>query len=97
MTLQVNPQILRAFNERVQTASRGIADQDTGGQVARAADGLDGSTTQWACRRIGLHVSEIENKIAKNVSDEGVAVRGVGDRFEVADSVLSDKFDGVFA
>lgn len=94
--MDVNPAILRAFNEQVQTASGAIAAEDTGKKVSTAADGLNGSTTQWACRAIGQHIAGIEKGIAKNVSDEGVAVRGVGNTFEVADNVLHGQLDGLF-
>lgn len=93
----VQPQVLRAFNDRVQSASSEIAAEDTGKKVATAADGIAGSTTQWACQAVGAHVAESEKKMATDVSEEGVAVRGAADRFEVADDALAGKFSGLFA
>lgn len=96
MTTNVKPEILRAFNGQVQTASAEIAAEDTGKKVSTAADGLAGSTTQWACQAVGTHVAEVEKSIATTISQEGEAVRGVGDTFEVTDQDLAGKFNGMF-
>jgi hypothetical protein len=92
----VDPDILRAFAAQVQTASSKITAADVGTKVTTAADGLPGSTTQWACRLVGAHVAQIAAEIAKNVNDMGVAVRGAGDKYEVTDDALAGSFDGLF-
>ena len=71
--MDVNPAILRAFNEQVQTASGAIAAEDTGMKASTAGDGLNGSTTQWACRAVGQHIAGIEKGIGKNISDVSTA------------------------
>lgn len=92
----VNPELLRGFARQVDTASAAIHSADVGHMASRAADGLPGSTTQWAARLVGEHMAAVEAKIAKNVGDMGLAVRGASDRYEVEDSALAGKFDGLF-
>jgi hypothetical protein len=92
----VDPDVLRAFAGQVETASVAIREADVGHKVTTAADGLDGSTTQWAARLVGAHVTEVADTIARNVNDMGVAVRGAGDCYEVTDSDLAGKFHGIF-
>nr|CRL68192.1 hypothetical protein CPGR_00772 [Mycolicibacterium malmesburyense]CRL70077.1 hypothetical protein CPGR_01831 [Mycolicibacterium komanii] len=69
---------------------------DVGTKAATAADGLAGSTTQWAMRLVGEHIAEQANALAKNVEELGSAVRGAGDRYEVTDNALAGAFDGLF-
>jgi phosphomannomutase len=57
---------------------------------------LPGSTTQWAVRLVGAHLGQTAEKLTKSIHDMGVAVRGAGDRFEVADEALAGTFDGLF-
>ena len=92
----VDPQILRTFASQVDTASGTIRSADIGHKVTTAGDGLHGSSTQWSAQAVGEHFATVADKIAKNVSDMGVAVRGAGDRFEVTDDSLSGTFDGLF-
>lgn len=92
----VNPELLRGFARQVDAASGEIRSADVGHTVSTAADGLPGSTTQWACRLVGEHLTHVVDKLAKNVTDMGVAVRGAGDRYEVEDNALAGKFDGLF-
>lgn len=94
--MEVDPDILRAFAGRVDIASGLIREADVGGTVAGAADGLDGSTTQWAARLVGAHVKEVAERIATNVSDMGSAVRGAGNTYEVTDADLADSFQEIF-
>ncbi|MGV0656712.1 hypothetical protein ABQE48_22955 [Mycolicibacterium thermoresistibile] len=94
--MEVDPDILRAFASQVDVACGLIREADVGGTVAGAADGLDGSTTQWATRLVGVHVKEVAEQIATNVSAMGSAVRGAGDTYEVADADLADSFRGIF-
>jgi hypothetical protein len=92
----VDPQILRTFAGQVERASGTIRSADIGHKVAAAGDGLPGSSTHWAAEAVGEHFTTIADKIAKDVNDMGVAVRGAGDRFEVTDDALARKFDGLF-
>ena len=94
--MEVDPEILRAFAGQVDTASSTIREADVATKVSTAADGLDGSTTQWAARLVARHVKEASDKIATNVSKMGTAVRGAGDNYEVTDSDLSGSFKGIF-
>lgn len=92
----VDPDVLRAFADQVQIASPAISEARLGHKTSTAADGLDGSTTQWATRLVGDHVNSIVEHIAKNIDEMGTAVRGAGDRYEVDDTALSGKFSGIF-
>jgi hypothetical protein len=94
--LLVNPELLRAFARQVDTASASIRGADVGDKATTAADAIAGSTTQWAMRLVGEHMTQQANAISKNVADTGAAVRGASDRYEVEDSALADKFDGLF-
>ena len=92
----VDPEILRAFAGQVATASTAIREADVGNKVSTAADGLPGSTTQWATRLVGGHVTEQANAIAASVTKMGEAVRGAGDRYEVTDNDLAESLKGIF-
>lgn len=92
----VNPDLLRAFAGQADVASASIKRADVGAKATTAADGLSGSTTQWAMRLVGEHMTQQANVIAKNVVDMGAAVRGAGDRYEVEDATLAGTFDGLF-
>ncbi|CAA0082520.1 Uncharacterised protein [Mycolicibacterium vanbaalenii] len=95
-TMEVDPEILRAFAGQVDNAAALIREADVGAKVATAADGLDGSTTQWAARLVGAHVKEIADHIATQVGDMGTAVRGAGNSYEVTDDELAGSFEGIF-
>ncbi|HET6735447.1 type VII secretion target [Mycobacterium sp.] len=92
----VDPEILRAFAGQVDTASSTIREADAGNKVSTAADGLPGSTTQWAARLVGGHVTEQANAIAANVTKMGQAVRGAANTYEVTDEALAGSFKGIF-
>ena len=92
----VDPGLLRAFAAQVDAASAGIRSADTGHRATTAADGLPGSTTQWAMRLVGEHIAQRADDIATNVTKMGAAVRGAGEAYEVEDAALADVFDGVF-
>jgi len=92
----VDPDVLRAFADQVNITASAIRSDDVGHQATTAADGLDGSTTQWAARLVGAHLSSLVNGIATNVDHMGAAVRGAGDKYEVTDSALSTEFSGIF-
>jgi hypothetical protein len=80
----------------VDTASSTIKSVDVGHKATTAADGLPGSTTQWAVRVVGEHMAQRADDITANVTKMGAAVRGAGDRYEVEDAALAGAFDGVF-
>ena len=92
----VNPELLRAFAGQVDTASTSIRGANTGHTAATAADGVPGSTTQWAMRLVGEHLTTQVDAIATNITDLGVAVRGAGDQYEVEDNALAGSFDKLF-
>lgn len=92
----VDPELLRALAGQTEVTSSMISEADAGNKVAAAADGLPGSTTQWAARLVGGHVTEQANAIAKNVAKMGQAVRGAGNAYEVTDSDLAGSFKGIF-
>ena len=92
----VDSELLRAFATQVDTASAAIAGLDVGPNATTAADGLHGSTTQWAMRLVGEHLARQANDIATNVTKMGAAVRGAGDKYEVEDNALAGAFDGLF-
>jgi hypothetical protein len=95
--VRVKPEVLRGFATQVGTASAALGSADVGHMVSSAGDGLAGSSTQWAARLVGAQVGAMEGKIATNVADMGVAVRGAGDRFEVTDDALAGDFGKVFS
>jgi hypothetical protein len=94
--MRVDPQVLRAFAGRVDTASTKIAGAALGHAVSVAGDGLPGSATQWAARLVGEHIAMLEAKFATGVGDMRAAVHGAGDRYEAEDDALSREFDGLF-
>ena len=92
----VDPQVLRAFAAEVGSVSASIRVADVAGTAVTAADGLPGSTTQWAAHSVGEHLGSMANELADDVARMGRAVRGAGDSFEVADDALAGAFDGLF-
>ena len=92
----VDPEVLRAFAGQVDAASAAIREANVGHMATTAADGLEGSTTQWAARLVGAHVTEVAEQIATSINAMGVAVRGAGDSYEVTDAGLAGNFDGIF-
>ncbi|WP_066902005.1 WXG100 family type VII secretion target [Mycolicibacterium houstonense] len=94
--MEVDPEILRAFAGQVDIASGLIREANVGTKVAIAADGLEGSTTQWAARLVGAHVKEVAEQIAADVNDMGTAVRGAGNTYETTDDGLAGSFGKIF-
>ncbi|WP_135459523.1 type VII secretion target [Mycobacterium sp. DL99] len=94
--MEVDPEVLRAFAGQVDIASGLIREADVGSKVSTAADGLDGSTTQWAAQLVGAHVKQVAEKIATSVNDMGTAVRGAGNSYEVTDGGLAGSFGKIF-
>lgn len=96
VSVLVDPEVLRAFAGQVDIASANITAAAVGPTATAAADGLAGSTTQWAARSVGEHFTQVADQLAQNVAKMGQAVRGAGDTFEVADATLAGSFDGLF-
>lgn len=96
MSLTVDPEVLRAFAGQVDSTSMLIAETHTGSTVSSAADGVAGSTTQWAVRLVGAHVSERVAALTAGVAAMGTAVRGAGNDYEVTDAALAQSFQGIF-
>ena len=94
--MQVDPEILRALAGQADSAAAVIAAADIGDTTSKAADGLPGSTTQWAVRAVGEHFSTVADQLADNVAKLGQAVRGAGDAYEVTDDALAGALDGLF-
>ncbi|ALI29692.1 MULTISPECIES: type VII secretion target [Mycolicibacterium] len=94
--MEVDPGILRAFASQVDISSGLIREADVGTKVSTAADGLAGSTTQWAAQLVGAHVKEVADKIATNVTSMGTAVHGAGNAYEVSDADLAGSFGKIF-
>lgn len=92
----VDPEILRAFADQVDSAAVDIGAVDVGAKPLSAGDALPGSTTQWAVRAVGEHFNQMAIRLAENVTKMGTAVRGAGETFEVADNALAGQFDGLF-
>lgn len=96
MSVLVDPEVLRAFAAHVDVITGRITGAAVGPTTTSAADGLPGSTTQWAARSVGEHFTEVAENLAQNVARMGKAVRGAGDTFEVTDQALAGEFDGLF-
>ncbi|MDG4665529.1 type VII secretion target [Mycobacterium sp. 236(2023)] len=92
----VNPSLLRAFAEQVNTAASAIAATNIGTTAETAGDGLPGSETQWAARQVGVHLRLIAEDIANDIAAMGEAVRGMGDSYEVTDEALAGNFTKLF-
>ena len=92
----VDPELLRAFASQVGVASTAIAETNLGHATASAADGLTGSTTQWAAGLVGEHLGGIISGISAEVAKMGEAVRGAGDNYQVQDDTLANSFTGLF-
>lgn len=93
----VDPTILKAFAGSVDHASALVRDADAGKKVTTAADGLNGSTTQWAARMIGANVNAAFTAIGDQLTNEAKAVRGTGETFHVKDEDLAAAFNKLWA
>ncbi|MFG1931430.1 type VII secretion target [Mycobacterium sp. NPDC048908] len=92
----VDPEVLRAFAAQVDSAAASISGLDISGAATNAADGLPGSTTQWAAQQVGHHLGLAAKDIVKDITAMGQAVRGAGDRYEVDDAALAGTFKQLF-
>lgn len=91
-----DPEVLRAFAAQVDSAAARISGLNVGNLAPSAADGLPGSSTQWAAQEVGHHLGLAASDVVKDVEAMGVAVRGAGDRYEVEDAGLAGTFDQLF-
>jgi uncharacterized protein YukE len=94
--MQVDPQILRALAGQVDSVAGVIRSADVGTKATTGADGLPGSTTQWAAHSVGAHFTQMATRLAEDVTKMGQAVHGAGDTFEATDDALAGTFDGLF-
>ena len=92
----VDPEVLRAFAAQVDATASTIGGLDVDGTATTAADGLPGSSTQWAARQVGHHLGLAAKDIVKDIQNMGHAVRGAGDRYEVDDNALAAIFKQLF-
>lgn len=92
----VDPEVLRAFAAQVDATAATISGLDVGSAAESAADGVPGSTTQWAARQVGHHLGLAARDIVKDIENMGNAVRGAGDRYEVEDTALAGVFKHLF-
>ncbi|MGE2836836.1 type VII secretion target [Mycobacterium sp. SMC-4] len=92
----VDPDLLRAFAAEVESAAAGLSGLDVGTTATAAADGLPGSSTQWATRQVGERLGRIAADLISDISAIGDAVRGAGDRYEVTDESLAGQFTKLF-
>lgn len=92
----VDPEVLRAFAAQVDITAASISDLDVGTAATASADGLPGSSTQWAARQVGVHLGLAATDIAEDIESLGSAVRGAGDRYEVEDAALASAFEQLF-
>jgi hypothetical protein len=92
----VDPEVLRAFAAQVDAVAATISGLDVDGVATTAADGLPGSTTQWAAREVGDHLGLAAKDIVKDIESMGSAVHGAGDRYEVEDAALAGIFKQLF-
>jgi hypothetical protein len=94
--LLVDPEVLRAFAAQVDSVAATIGGLDVGRAAETAADGVPGSSTQWAARQVGHHLGLAAKDIVKDIENMGNAVRGAGDRYEVDDGALAGIFKQLF-
>lgn len=92
----VDSEVLRAFATQVGAAAAAMGASDVRNVATNSADGLAGSSTQWAAREVGHHLGLAANDIVKDVNAMGSAVRGAGDRYEVDDLTLAGTFRQLF-
>jgi Excreted virulence factor EspC, type VII ESX diderm len=92
----VDPEVLRAFAAEVDAVAVTMSGLDVGGAATTAADGVNGSDTQWAARQAGRHLGLAAKDIGRDIDYMGSAVRGAGDRYEVDDAALAGLFTQLF-
>lgn len=92
----VDPEVLKAFASEVDAAAAALGSLDVGVAATTSADGLSGSSTQWAARQVGRHLGLSAQDIANDIAAMADAVRGAGDRYQVEDADLAGTFKHLF-
>jgi uncharacterized protein YukE len=85
----VDPDVLRALATQTVDAADSIDGADLPGVAARAADGLDRSTSQWAARLVATHLDQQCQRMQDGLTTMGQAVRGAGENYRVTDEDLA--------
>lgn len=75
----VDPELLRAFARQVEAASSTVKSAAVGAKATTAADGLPYSTTQWAVRLVGRHMTHRSDAM-RFPPKSGQGLRGLSDR-----------------
>src|SRR5690349_22837128 len=91
-TVLVDPEVLKAFAAQVDAVAGSLTGLDVSATATSSADGLPGSSTQWAARQVGRHLGQAASDIVSDIRAMGAAVRGAGDRYEVEDADLAGTF-----
>lgn len=65
--MQVDPQVLRALAGQAERVAGVVTSAEVGTKVVTAADGLPGSTTQWAAHTVGDHFTQQAKKLLCDV------------------------------
>ncbi|OCH79059.1 hypothetical protein A9310_09960 [Gordonia sp. UCD-TK1] len=91
--MRVDPDVLRSLANQSDDAASGVLTADLGGKAQRAADGVDGSSTQWAARLVAMELRSRAESISDSMTAIGGAVRGAGNTFEVEDATLARTFE----
>ena len=92
----VDPEVLKAFAAQVDAVEAALAGLDVEAASTSSADGLPGSSTQWAVRQVGHHLGVAARDIISDIGAMATAVRGAGDRYEVEDADLAGTFKQLF-
>jgi hypothetical protein len=67
----VDPEVLRALDAQVDAVAATISGLDVGGAATTAADGVNGSDTQWAGRQVGHHLGLAAKDIVQDIEYMG--------------------------
>lgn len=93
--MRVDPDVLRSLANQADDAASALVTADLGGKARRAADCVDGSSTQWAARLVAIELRSRAEGVSSSMTAIGVAVRGAGDTFEVEDAALAQTFENL--
>lgn len=91
--MRVDPDVLRSLANQADDAASALVTADLGGKAQRAADCVDGSSTQWAARLVAMELRSRAESISESITAIGAAVRGAGNTFEVEDEALAGTFE----
>lgn len=93
--MRVDPGVLRSLANQADDAASALLTADFGGKAQRAADCVNGSSTQWAARLVALELRSRAESISDSMTAIGGAVRGAGNTFEVEDAALAGTFESL--